>query len=158
MSSRSWFLCLKHIIVKVSCSLSMETSGYLTTLLDTTQLRFMKYYRCVLSLPPRTGTDPDHDSAGVNVTFAKTELEQEWTVGLRKANKYTQLSFIRQSLKECAGPRHCRVHLTLDHWVSKCSDRYLSYRRYQCFPQPWFFKKNITDMHNYTLGILLIFW
>ena len=31
-------------------------------------------------------------------------------------------------------------------------------RRHQCFPWPLIFKKNFIDMHNYILGILLVFW
>lgn len=52
----------------------METRGYLATLPDTVQLRFMKYYGCLLLLPLRTGPDSDQGPAWVNMIFVFSRL------------------------------------------------------------------------------------
>lgn len=124
-------------------SLPLETRGYLRTLLDTTQLRFMKYYSCILSLPPRTGTDRDRHPAGVNLTVAfggAARLNQNKT-RLRELEKPASAQDnSRNPQKRVWGlctPRerlHCPAHLTGDRWFSQCSARCLSDRRYHCFP------------------------
>lgn len=73
----------------------------------------MEYYSCILSLPPRTGTDPDPGPARVNVTvvFARVARLNQNKTGLcnleKPASAQGNSPLLASTFKEDAGPQYC---------------------------------------------------